>query len=123
MRRLYHAVTLSDADTFDERSDDKGPEPEGLVMAEIDGRFVPCREYVVFCVDMLRLQNRRGCLWERSWSVAMERERARPTFGDAFGVAEAIHSFPLSACKRKGSGTIHSNSLQDCMQTCLGERG
>ncbi|CAN0537720.1 unnamed protein product, partial [Laminaria digitata] len=27
-----------DADTFDERSDDKGPEPEGLAIAEIDGR-------------------------------------------------------------------------------------
>lgn len=27
-------------DTFDGRSDDKGAEPEGLAMAEIDGRLV-----------------------------------------------------------------------------------
>ncbi|CAN0479244.1 unnamed protein product, partial [Scytosiphon promiscuus] len=28
----------TDADSFDGRSDDKGAEPEGLAMAEIDGR-------------------------------------------------------------------------------------
>ena len=30
----------TDADSFDERSDDKGPEPEGLAITEIDGRSV-----------------------------------------------------------------------------------
>ena len=35
-----YALPKTGVDTFDGRSDDKGPEPEGLVMAEIDGRFV-----------------------------------------------------------------------------------
>lgn len=30
----------ADPDSFDNRSDEKGPEPEGLVMTEIDGRLV-----------------------------------------------------------------------------------
>ena len=32
----------TDADSFDTRSDDKGAEPEGLAITEIDGRSVPC---------------------------------------------------------------------------------
>ena len=35
-------ILSADADTFDGRSDDKGAEPEGLAMAEIDGRSEPC---------------------------------------------------------------------------------
>lgn len=31
---------LTDEDSFDERSDDKGAEPEGLVLAEIEDRLV-----------------------------------------------------------------------------------
>ena len=31
--------TMAGEDTFDGRSDNKGPEPEGLAMAEIDGRY------------------------------------------------------------------------------------
>lgn len=38
VRSLLNEIT--GVDTFDGRSDDKGAEPEGLVMAEIDGRFV-----------------------------------------------------------------------------------
>ena len=30
---------VAGVDTFDGRSDDKGAEPEGLAMAEIDGRY------------------------------------------------------------------------------------
>ena len=38
-RNPYQPETVAkDADSFDERSDDKGAEPEGLAMTEIDGR-------------------------------------------------------------------------------------
>lgn len=35
-----YALPKTDVGSFDGRSDDKGAEPEGLTMAEIDGRFV-----------------------------------------------------------------------------------
>lgn len=37
---LACTIPKSGVDSFDGRSDDKGAEPEGLAMAEINGRFV-----------------------------------------------------------------------------------
>lgn len=40
--RIDRCFIRTGVDSFDERSDDKGPEPEGLAMAEIDGRSEHC---------------------------------------------------------------------------------